>query len=87
MDISHQSVLDRIEKEIRQARQAETSDAIKRHIHTMKALCEVMLEASEEGRGAAAPVPGSQVQQPTIHQGGKKLTTDDGANGESIFDF
>ncbi|MGM7634791.1 YwdI family protein [Bacillus sp. Hm123] len=91
MNISHQSVLNKIEIEVRQARQAEKSDEIKRHVHTIKALCDLVLE-SAEGQGMVSSVraehafPPPTLSKPTISQE-EKLETEDGANGDSIFDF
>ncbi|WP_203363456.1 YwdI family protein [Bacillus sp. REN10] len=94
MNISHQSVLNKIEMEVRQARQAEKSDEIKRHVHTIKALCDLVLE-SADGAGQPSSVRGEHIfssmpqqtlSQPTISQE-EKLATEDGANGDSLFDF
>ncbi|OZI12168.1 hypothetical protein CEW92_07930 [Bacillaceae bacterium SAS-127] len=91
MNISHQSVLNKIETEVRQAKHAEKSDEIKRHVHTIKALCDLVLE-SAEGQGKVSSVRGEHVfpsptlSQPSISQE-EKLETEDGANGDSIFDF
>lgn len=99
MNISHQSVLSRIEQEVRKAKQAEKSDSVKQHIYTIKTLCEVMLDTpNEAGRqnfqpSITPPQIQPMVQQPlpqkpavTINQE-EKLETEDGANGDSIFDF
>ncbi|WP_338752088.1 YwdI family protein [Bacillus sp. FJAT-52991] len=92
MNISHQSVLNKIEIEVRQARQAEKSDEIKRHVHTIKALCDLVLESAADGPGVVSSVrgehvfPPSTLSQPSINQE-EKIETEDGANGDSIFDF
>ncbi|PAQ15297.1 hypothetical protein CD798_07320 [Bacillaceae bacterium SAOS 7] len=91
MNISHQSVLNKIEIEVRQAKHAEKSDEIKRYVHTIKALCDLVLE-SAEGQGTVSSVRGEHtfplptLSQPSISQE-EKLETEDGANGDSIFDF
>ncbi|MEK4027666.1 MULTISPECIES: YwdI family protein [Bacillaceae] len=93
INISHLSVLNKIEEEIRQARLAEKSGMMKQHIYTVRTLCEVLLDESDK-TGAAAVLPeslpirqvASQPAQPALSQA-EKLQTDDGANGDSIFDF
>ncbi|MBM7648305.1 hypothetical protein JOC78_001247 [Bacillus ectoiniformans] len=98
MNISHQSVLSRIEQEVRKAKQAEKSDSVKQHLYTIKTLCEVMLDTpgetgSQSFKPSITPQIQPMVQSPlpqkpavTINQE-EKLETEDGANGDSIFDF
>ncbi|OCA88794.1 YwdI family protein [Pseudobacillus wudalianchiensis] len=93
INISHLSVLNKIEEEIRQARLAEKSSTMKQHIYTVRTLCDMLLAASDKpGMGAglseAQPIEPRVVQpaQPALNQS-EKLQTDDGANGDSIFDF
>ncbi|KZN99892.1 YwdI family protein [Pseudobacillus badius] len=94
INISHLSVLKKIEEEIRQARLAEKSGSMKQHIYTVRTLCDMLLdEPDKAGTGVVRPEPqpiSSQVTQqpaqPAFNQA-EKLQTDDGANGDSIFDF
>ncbi|KMY55718.1 hypothetical protein AC623_18720 [Bacillus sp. FJAT-27231] len=93
INISHLSVLNKIEEEIRQARLAEKSGTMKQHIYTVRTLCDMLLDESDKpGIGAGLseiqPIQPRVVQpaQPALNRS-EKLQTDDGANGDSIFDF
>lgn len=93
INISHLSVLSKIEEEIRQARLAEKSGTMKQHIYTVRTLCEMLLDEPDT-LGAGVALSKSQPIQPAISQPkqiapseGEKLQTEDGANGDSIFDF
>lgn len=98
MKISHQSVLSKLELEIQQARLASTDERVKKHLYTMKTLCEIILEGEPEAKVDTVEfLPAEKtrylpaaVQQPGLSDSfkqEKKLITEDGANGESIFDF
>ncbi|MCP3739839.1 YwdI family protein [Rossellomorea sp. BNER] len=97
MNISHQSIIRKIEQELMSAKTEVQSDKMKEHIYSIKALCEVLLESESTHLSTSAPsgnvqqqpsyIPPSQPAQPIRIQEEKKLKTDDGANGDSIFDF
>ncbi|WP_335871416.1 YwdI family protein [Bacillus sp. 2205SS5-2] len=92
MNISHQSILLRMEKEIEKAKRGAQ---VREHLHVIKALCEVLLE--EESESELSPVAfqktvgNSPTPQPSsesvVVTETTKLKTDDGANGDSLFDF
>ncbi|MCC5803385.1 YwdI family protein [Rossellomorea vietnamensis] len=97
MNIPHQSLIKKIEHELGKAKTAEKSQQIREHVYSIKALCEVLLE---ENNGASAQSTFSQpqqtmpyfqesqpVQKPVSIQKEEPLETDDGANGNSLFDF
>ncbi|KAA9012541.1 YwdI family protein [Niallia endozanthoxylica] len=100
MNISVGKLLDKIGKELQEAKQTGSDAKIREHAYAMKTLCELILESPSH---AAAEVSGSAVphqavsfqQQPisfqpqsvTIQPPQKKLEVEDGANGDSIFDF
>ncbi|TMU83979.1 hypothetical protein FGG79_17705 [Bacillus sp. BHET2] len=97
MNIPHQSLIKKIEHELGKAKSAEKPQHIREHVYSIKALCEVLLEEN----GAAANAPSSyqsqqnmpylqepQVsQKPVSIQKEEPLETEDGANGNSLFDF
>ncbi|MGD6959289.1 YwdI family protein [Rossellomorea aquimaris] len=97
MNIPHQSLIKKIEHELGKAKSAEKSQQIREHVYSIKALCEVLLE---ENHGAATAASSFQTQQtmpylqasqpsqkPVTIQKEEPLETDDGANGNSLFDF
>ncbi|WP_456273001.1 YwdI family protein [Bacillus sp. AK031] len=98
MNISHVSLINKIEQELSQAKKAERAQNIREHLHSIKALCEVMLEdESQQSRPAAftndvtqpqmaVPLANQQSQTVRISEE-SKLATDDGANGDSLFEF
>ncbi len=98
MNIPHQSVMKRMEQELAKAKSAEKSQQIREHINSIKVLCEVLLEENNQGGSFTAPVQPQQtvpyipqqqqpVQRPVQVQKEEPLETDDGANGDSLFDF
>ncbi|MGR3766198.1 YwdI family protein [Rossellomorea sp. NS-SX7] len=98
MNIPHQSVIKRMEQELAKAKSAEKSQQIREHINSIKVLCEVLLEENSQGGSFTAPVQSQQtvpyvpeqqqpVQRPVSIQKEEPLETDDGANGDSLFDF
>ncbi|KAB7707518.1 hypothetical protein F9802_07145 [Bacillus aerolatus] len=91
INISHLSVLNKIEEEIRQAKSAEKDSAMKQHVYTVRTLCDMLLDTPDTGGAGAAfaesmPLRQAVPQQPVVGRS-EKLNTDDGANGDSIFDF
>ncbi|MCA1060985.1 YwdI family protein [Rossellomorea aquimaris] len=95
MNIPHQSLIKKIEHELGKVKSAEKSQQIREHVYSIKALCEVLLE---ENNGVSAQPTYSQpqqtyfqesqpVQKPVTIQKEEPLETDDGANGNSLFDF
>ncbi|MBM7585196.1 hypothetical protein JOC86_001738 [Bacillus pakistanensis] len=97
MNISHQSIIKKIEQELMKAKTVNQSDKMKEHIYSIKALCEVLLESDSTHQSTnvllsndqqqPSYIPPSQPAQPIRIQEEKKLKTDDGANGDSLFDF
>jgi hypothetical protein len=97
MNIPHHSVIKRMEQELVKAKSADKSQQIREHINSIKVLCEVLLEENNQGMGFNAPVQSQQtipyatqqqpVQKPVSIQKEEPLKTDDGANGDSLFDF
>lgn len=98
MNISHVSLINKMEQELLKAKKAERPQNIREHINSIKALCEVMLENESVGsthpafsnqmpaQQMAMPVSSQQSQTVTITEE-SKLETEDGANGDSLFEF
>ncbi|WP_409252303.1 YwdI family protein [Bacillus sp. SCS-153A] len=98
MNISHVSLINKMEQELLKAKKAERPQNIREHINSIKALCEVMLE--NESVSSSQPVfsnqmPAQQMTMPVSSQQSQtvtiteesKLETEDGANGDSLFEF
>ncbi|AIM16466.1 MULTISPECIES: YwdI family protein [Neobacillus] len=101
MNISVQKLLMKMEEELQQARTSQKTESLRERIHSIKILCELILDEKQVGNEfletvsqpvrqqsmdqAAISQPIFQ-QQPSISQS-KKLDMDDGANGDSLFDF
>ncbi|MCM3586820.1 YwdI family protein [Mesobacillus maritimus] len=106
MNISLQKLLRKMDDELRSAQNAESEAAVRERIHSLKTLCELVLD---EPKGQSVPKP---KQQPTLEktvpfptqpqsqvalQTGmyatqpqnqtKRIEMEDGANGDSLFDF
>ncbi|MGJ7910947.1 YwdI family protein [Neobacillus sp. LXY-1] len=99
VNISIQKLLSKMEEEIQQAQKAQTDEGLRERIYSIKILCELLLDDQPVSReklfkpivqqpvyqqpGVAQPA----FQKPTTMQQGKKLELEDGANGDSLFDF
>jgi len=97
MQISYDMILKKIEEKLRDARGENRETKIREHVQAIKTLCEVILDES-----STSPTTFSQDTQPATFVtsvkpistsspitslGEKKLESDDGSNGDSIFDF
>ncbi|MCI1593357.1 MULTISPECIES: YwdI family protein [Heyndrickxia] len=92
MSISVTSLLNRMEQEITFAKNVDDKGKLKNHIYSIKTLCEIILSNDQEDAGMVDVQRKHQqnfsttVPSITLTEN-KPLKTDDGANGESIFDF
>lgn len=96
MNISVQKLLAKIEEELKLAKNSPQEEGLREKIYSIKILCELILD---EKHAAAAqpyqpvmpqPVAFKQqqvFQQPVPINQPKKLEVEDGANGDSLFDF
>ncbi|MCA1065520.1 YwdI family protein [Rossellomorea sp. AcN35-11] len=93
MNIPHHTLIKKIELELGKAKSAEKSQTIREHVYSIKALCEVLLEENTAATSFSAQpsTPYFQESQPSQKpvaiQKEEPLETDDGANGNSLFDF
>lgn len=87
MNIPHEKVLTKMEQEMAAAKRAKPDD-VKKHVYAIKSMCELMLGA-EVNAYEPYPVtkPAIMTQSPPTIQQTDRLATDDGSNGDSIFDF
>jgi hypothetical protein len=90
MSISVEQLLKKIESELHKAKQAEGTTKLRENVHSIKILCELILEDS--GTGTVRSVPERIASQPQIQSitpttlSVKKLEEEE-ANGDSLFDF
>ena len=83
--ISYQAVLQQLEKQLDEAKKATDEQQMRESLTAVRALCDVVL---------ARPAEGSQTQHKHIPQmptpqiiNTVKMEEEDGANGDSLFDF
>ncbi|QWU06571.1 YwdI family protein [Heyndrickxia coagulans] len=81
MAITTEMLLEKMEQELAKAKQAMPAEQFREHIYAVKALCEVLLESQPEQPLPASPSVPKTVLKP------EPLKMEDGANGDSIFDF
>ena len=103
MDISVSRLLDKIGDELSEAKKVSSEAKIRERAYAIKAICELILdetsvsrstnESTSQERVMVSPPPVMEslqvpqvVQVPQVPQQ-NRLKTEDGANGESLFDF
>jgi hypothetical protein len=97
MDISVSRLLDKIGDELNEAKKVGSDAKIREHAYAMKAICELILEESSHSRSTNESTSQEQVivSPPPVREPiqvpqaplQNRLKTEDGANGESLFDF
>ncbi|MEK3888559.1 YwdI family protein [Bacillus sp. FSL K6-3431] len=94
MNISYEALLGKMELELKEAKVAKDEIRVKAHIYALKALAEVILEgenvASHEPLSLRQPLVSPAIpvaNEPVTLANSKPLETEDGANGNSLFDF
>lgn len=87
MTISNHSLLKKIEEEVLKAKQINDSNLQKQHVYTIKTLCELMLEQRTEPKVESSHIVNPVPVNTFIQEKPQPLKTDDGANGDSLFDF
>lgn len=91
MTISREKILQKMEQELAAAKKASPNE-MERHVYAIKSICELMLGV-EVKEYAAVPVqpsvqpPVPLQPQPQVVGQSERLPTEDGSNGDSIFDF
>lgn len=96
MQVSHTMILNKIEEKIKEAKAVSSETKIREQLQVIKTLCELVLEESpsvsesqnyqilEKNYEPVRSVPTVQTVS-TLSE--KKMKTEDGSNGDSIFDF
>jgi hypothetical protein len=91
MSISVDQLLKKIESELHMAKQAGSTAKLRENVHSMKVLCEIILEENHQSEsirrlaGESALQPVSPVL-PVTSLSVKKLEEEE-ANGDSLFEF
>lgn len=91
MDISVNQLLKKMDKELQKAKTADGSSNLRESIHSIKILCELILEGNEADSRVSEPVfklqPKTSQVLTTPSLTSKKIVMEDEANGDSLFDF
>ncbi|RYG71792.1 hypothetical protein EU245_12940 [Lentibacillus lipolyticus] len=94
MAVTNDTIMQKIQKELTQAKQLSADEtAMKKHIANIHLLCELLLEeasapaaSSEFTAAEIKAMTGKNPSSKPLDTAGK-LMEQDGANGDSIFDF
>jgi hypothetical protein len=90
MSISVEQLLKKMESELHKAKQAGSTVELREHVHSIKILCELILD--DQGNRTVQNLPEVVALQPQIQTmkpttlSVKKLEEEE-ANGDSLFDF
>ncbi|KIL49680.1 YwdI family protein [Jeotgalibacillus soli] len=92
MSISFEQLLAKIEQEVQQAKQSHPAQ-MRERLHSIRTLCDLALDQSTPSASVSASYqPPAQVTHQPMQQtlsvpSEKPLQQEDGANGDSLFDF
>lgn len=99
MSISFTAVVGKMEDELRKAKATNDQQRMREHIAAVRALCDLMLETTDQPQPAISPVSTGPfvvggafpnvggLSAGGMPTGGKSPDIDDDANGESLLDF
>ena len=87
--ISYQAILQQLEKQLDEAKKASSEQQIRESLTAVRALCDVVLAQPVEGaKSQPKQIPQMLTQSPTQQMVyTAKIDEEDGANGDSLFDF
>ena len=87
--ISYQTVLQQLEKQLNEAKNATGEQQIRESLTAVRALCDVVLaQSAEVSKTLPKHIPQMLTQGPTQQMlYTAKMDEEDGANGDSLFDF
>lgn len=87
--ISYQAILQQLEKQLDEAKKASSEQQIRESLTAVRALCDVVLAQPAEGaKSQPKHIPQMLTQSPTQQMVyTAKIDEEDGANGDSLFDF
>ena len=87
--ISYQTILQQLQKQVEEAKNASNEQQIREALSAVRALCDVVLLQSVDAvNSEPAPIAKFMTPMPTqqaVYTA--KIDEEDGANGESLFDF
>ncbi|HWO77009.1 MAG TPA: YwdI family protein [Bacillus sp. (in: firmicutes)] len=94
MAVSRETIFHKMEECMKRAKNSDTTLEMREHLRALQALCDVLLDdrlqaaetLSKQEENISSSIQ-SPISVPRTSLGSKKLETDDGANGDSIFDF
>ncbi|MDG5471100.1 YwdI family protein [Jeotgalibacillus sp. ET6] len=97
MSISEEQLLAKIEQQIGQAKNASSAQK-REHLHAIRTLCDLALDNNAPSTGAFSSVEAGRIEvkqtpvysapaQPVSVSQEKPVKMEDGANGDSLFDF
>ncbi|MBS4218837.1 YwdI family protein [Bacillus sp. FJAT-49711] len=89
MNISYKSLLEKLENEIRKAKGANGEQELKGHLYAVKALAELALEEDQKDISSFTPrkITLPEKAQTISVTNQERIKMEDGANGDSLFDF
>ncbi|MCU9613352.1 YwdI family protein [Caldibacillus lycopersici] len=98
MQISYEAILKKMEEKLNEAKVSDSAARIREQVQSIKTLCEVLLEETNSSASIhkEIPIQKFQPQMPiqsttvipsTTTLSEKKIVMEDGANGDSLFDF
>lgn len=87
--ISYQTILQQLEKQLDEAKKATAEQQIRESLTAVRALCDVVLAQSiETSKTQPKHIPQMLTQSPAQQMVyTEKMDEEDGANGDSLFDF
>lgn len=87
--ISYQTILQQLEKQLDEAKKATSDQQIRESLTAVRALCDVVLAQSiETSKTQPKHIPQMLTQSPMQQMVyTEKMDEEDGANGDSLFDF
>lgn len=98
MQISHHVILKKIEEKVIEAKNSSSQSKIREHMQAIKTLTELILEDTKDSYVESSDVQKSLTSiqatpqipisnKPAMSLSENKIEMEDGANGDSIFDF
>ncbi|GLC87988.1 YwdI family protein [Lysinibacillus piscis] len=84
--ISYQAIMQQLEKQLVSVKHTSNEQQIREAFIAIRALCDVVLDGQGETQPKSQHIPQMLVSEPVTFNT-VKVTEEDGANGDSIFDF
>lgn len=91
MGVSQKTILSKMEACLQKAKRSEGSRELREHVRALQALCDVILEDTTQNQSSLTPAvkesDSNRVGASKVELTSKKIETEDGSNGDSLFDF